>query len=185
VAAAKAKTKTTWGLRKLGIEALWKEGLTGKGVAVGHLDTGVDGNHVAIKSRIAAFMEFDFQGDPMPGASPHDSDDHGTHTAGTICGEKAGGFSIGVAPEAELHSGLVIEGGDVLLRILAGMEWALGQGVRVLSMSLGLRGFTPFFLAVTQRLRDRWVLPVFAIGNEGVGTSRSPGNYAEAWRRGC
>jgi subtilisin len=180
VAAAKAKTKTTWGLRKLGIEALWKEGLTGKGVAVGHLDTGVDGKHPAIKSRLAAFMEFDLQGNRVPGSSPHDSDDHGTHTAGTICGGKSGGLSIGVAPKAELHSGLVIEGGEVLFRILAGMEWILEQNVRVLSMSLGFRGFTPFFLAVTQRLRDRGVLPVFAIGNEGVGTSRSPGNYAEA-----
>jgi subtilisin len=180
VAAAKATTKMTWGLRKLGVEGLWKEGLTGKGVAVGHLDTGVDGKHAALKARIAAFMEFDFQGNRVPGASPHDSDDHGTHTAGTICGGKSGGLAIGVAPQAELHSGLVIEGGEVLLRILAGMEWALEQNVRILSMSLGLRGFTPFFLAVTQRLRDRGVLPVFAIGNEGVGSSRSPGNYAEA-----
>ncbi|PYS88489.1 MAG: serine protease [Acidobacteria bacterium] len=180
VAAAKATTKTTWGLRKLGIEALWKEGLTGKDVAVGHLDTGVDGKHAALKSRIAAFMEFDFQGNRVPGSSPHDTAEHGTHTAGTICGGKSGGLSIGVAPQAELHSGLVIEGGDVLLRILAGMEWILEQHVRVLSMSLGLRGFTPFFLAVTQRLRDRGVLPAFAIGNEGVGSSRSPGNYAEA-----
>lgn len=180
VAAAKATAKTTWGLRKLGIESLWKQGLTGEGIAVGHLDTGVDGKHAAIKPRIAAFMEFDFQGNRVPGTAPHDTDEHGTHTAGTICGGKSGGLSIGVAPGAELHSGLVIEGGDVLLRILAGMEWTLEQNVRVLSMSLGLRGFTPFFLAVTQRLRDRGVLPAFAIGNEGVGTSRSPGNYAEA-----
>ena len=29
-------------------------------------------------------------------------------------------------------------------------------------------------------MRENNVLPAFAIGNEGVGTSRSPGNYAEA-----
>lgn len=180
VAAAKASTKTTWGLRKLGVEALWKEGLTGKGIAVGHLDTGVDGKHAAIKSRIAGFMEFDLQGNRVPNSSPHDTGEHGTHTAGSICGGISGGLSIGVAPGADLYSGLVIEGGDVLVRILAGMEWILEQNVRILNMSLGLRGFTPFFLAVTQRLRDRGVLPVFAIGNEGPGSSRSPGNYAEA-----
>ncbi len=180
VAAAKPKSTVTWGLRRLGIEALWKQGLTGKGVRVGHLDTGVDGKHAALKKRIAGFREFDFNGDPVPGSSPHDTDEHGTHTAGTICGGKVGGMAIGVAPQALLYSGLVIEGGNALLRVLAGMEWTLENNVRVLSMSLGFRGFTPFFLAVTQRLRDRGVLPVFAIGNEGVGTSRSPGNYAEA-----
>ena len=47
-------------------------------------------------------------------------------------------------------------------------------------MSLGLRGFVNDFLPVTQIIRDRGILPVFAVGNEGPGTSRSPGNYAEA-----
>ncbi len=57
-------------------------------------------------------------------------------------------------------------------------QW--GGGVRVLSMSLGLRGFNASFLALTQILRARNILPVFAVGNEGPGTSRSPGNYPEA-----
>ena len=47
-------------------------------------------------------------------------------------------------------------------------------------MSLGIRGFTPFWVDITRRLRENGVLPVFAIGNEGPGTSRSPGNYPEA-----
>ena len=42
--------------------------MTGKGVLVGHLDTGVDGKHPALKKAIAAFAEFDFLGDPVPGA---------------------------------------------------------------------------------------------------------------------
>jgi subtilisin family serine protease len=180
VAAASPRARLTWGLRRLGVKALWDQGVTGKGVRVGHLDTGVDGRHPAIKNRITAFMEFDFNGNRVPGSNPHDTDEHGTHTAGTICGGKVRGMAIGVAPEADLCSGLVIEGGKALLRVLAGMEWTLEQHVRVLSMSLGFRGYTPFLLAVTQRLRQQGVLPVFAIGNEGVGTSRSPGNYAEA-----
>jgi subtilisin family serine protease len=60
------------------------------------------------------------------------------------------------------------------------MDWAVGNKVRVLSMSLGLRGFFEDFWPVTQILRDQNILPVFAVGNEGPGTSRSPGNYAEA-----
>jgi subtilisin family serine protease len=60
------------------------------------------------------------------------------------------------------------------------MDWALGLGVRVLSMSLGFRGYWPDFLSVTRILRRKGVLPVFAVGNEYAGSSRSPGNYSEA-----
>jgi len=78
-----------------------------------------------------------------------------------------------------LASAIVIEGGNVIARILGGMDWSISQNVRVLSMSLGLRGFVNDFVAVTQILRAKNILPVFAVGNEGPGTSRSPGNYAE------
>ncbi len=179
-AAAEYGGRTSWGIHRIGADKLWAEGLTGKGIRVGHLDTGVDGDHPALEGCIAGFAEFDFAGDRVPRARPHDTDEHGTHTAGTICGGKIRGMRIGVAPEAELYSGLVIEGGNALLRVLSGMEWLLEEQVRILSMSLGFRGFTPFFRAITQRLRQQNVLPVFAIGNEGPGTSRSPGNYSEA-----
>jgi subtilisin family serine protease len=180
VGAAAAKSRLTWGLRKLRVEWFWKQGLTGAGVRVGHLDTGVDGRHIALRTRVVSWAEFGPFGDEVPNSDPWDSDDHGTHVAGTICGGKVGGMSIGVAPDAELCAAMVIEGGNALLRVLAGMEWALAQQVRILNMSLGFRGFSPFFEDVVRRLRERNVLPVFAIGNEGAGTSRSPGNYPEA-----
>ena len=75
---------------------------------------------------------------------------------------------------------MVIEGGDAIARILGGMDWAVGLGVRVLSMSLGIRGLVADFLDIVQVLRDSGVLPVMAVGNEGPGTSRSPGNYPNA-----
>jgi subtilisin family serine protease len=90
------------------------------------------------------------------------------------------GRSIGVAPEAKLASAIVIEGGNVIARILGGMDWAISQNVRVLSMSLGIRGFLDDFLDVTKIIRAKNILPVFAVGNEGPGTSRSPGNYAQS-----
>jgi subtilisin family serine protease len=87
---------------------------------------------------------------------------------------------VGVAPEAKLASALVIEGGDVVARVLGGMNWAVGKGVKIISMSLGIRGYHSDFQPVTQILRAKGVLPVFAVGNEGPGTSRSPGNYPAA-----
>ena len=90
-----------------------------------------------------------------------------------------------MAPEAELASAIVIEGGDVIARILGGMDWVVGLGVRILNMSLGLPGWDDSFLTLTKLLRARNILPVFAVGNEGPGTSRSPGNYVEALSAGA
>lgn len=178
VAAAKLSQTYTWGLKRLNIPKLWAQGLTGKGVFVGHLDTGVDSKHPALKGRIEEFAEWDFLGHKMPTASAHDSADHGTHTAATICGVAVKGRHVGVAPGAKLFSGLVIEGGSTTARILGGLDWLVGNNVRVVSMSLGYPGYDPVFMSLVERLISRNVLPVFAIGNEGPNTSRSPRNYS-------
>ena len=179
--AARLQAQLTWGIRKLRIPALWERGLAGKGVVVGHLDTGVDGSHPGLTQSIASFAEFDsFGREVVPGPAPYDSNDHGTHTAGTIAGRPLDNRHFGVAPGAKLASAMVIEGGQVVARVLGGMDWAIAQGVRILSMSLGLPGWWDDFVPLTQVLRDRGILPVFAVGNEGPGTSRSPGNYVES-----
>src|SRR5581483_1663505 len=72
-AAAAVYTKVSWGIHRIGAEKLWAEGLAGKGIRVGHLDTGVDGKHPALAGRIKGFVEFDFGGDRIPRSRPHDS----------------------------------------------------------------------------------------------------------------
>ena len=176
--AARPSPKPTWGLQRLRVPEAWAAGYTGKGVIVGHLDTGVDGKHPALAGAIHAFAEFDLAGNLVVDAIARDSDEHGTHTAGTIAGRASRTRAIGVAPGCKLASALVIEGGDVVSRILGGMDWVIEQGARILSMSLGLRGYTTAFQAVVDALRAANVLPVIAVGNEFAGTSRSPGNYA-------
>jgi subtilisin len=180
VAAAALTTNLTWGLRQMGVEELWDAGFKGQDVLVGHLDTGVDANHPALSAAVAAFAEFDLLGAQIPGAVARDSGEHGTHTAATIAGRPVNGRAVGVAPGAKLACAMVIEGGNAFARVLGGMDWVIGRGARVLSMSLGFRGWFDDFLALTERLRELGVLPVFAVGNEGPGTSRSPGNYVEA-----
>lgn len=183
IAAAKLTTKTTWGIDFLQVPQLWGQGLTGTGIRVAHLDTGADGKHPALKKAIAEFAEFDsfgMQVNPAPAA--FDSADHGTHTAATIAGRPALGRSIGVAPGCDLASAIVIEGGNVIARLLGGMDWAVSQKVRVLNMSLGIPFSPPMseFDMILQILRARNILPVIAVGNEGAGTSRAPGNHPES-----
>jgi subtilisin family serine protease len=46
-------------------------------------------------------------------------------------------------------------------------------------MSLGFPGFVNDFIDIFALLRQHDILPCIAVGNEGPGTSRSPGNYTD------
>jgi len=60
------------------------------------------------------------------------------------------------------------------------MDWAIKNQVSVLNMSLGLTYYEPAFERFVNRLVDMDIFPCFAIGNEGHGTTRSPGNNINA-----
>ena len=170
-------TIAAWGLQRINIEACWQQGFTGAGVRVGHLDTGVDGTHPALSGRIAAFVEFDQDGFPVAQAEPKDSGSHGTHIAGIICGSPWENTSIGVAPAAELCSGMVIEGGKSLVRVLAGLDWILDCKVRVLCLSLGLPTYNPLFEIILRRMKEAGVLVIAPVGNRRSAQTCSPANY--------
>ena len=100
----------------------------GEGAIVAVLDTGVDPDHPDLKDKIAGFAEFDGNGRLVTDklADAYDSDAHGTHCAGIICGGDASGRWIGMAPKAKVLAGLVLKGGSGTdAQILAGMEWAV------------------------------------------------------------
>jgi len=172
----------TWGLKRMKASEMWEKGYTGTGIVVAHLDTGADSQHPALQQAIAHKRFFDLDGTSVevPGEY-EDTGDHGTHTAATIAGrDDSDGPIIGMAPGASLACGTVITGGDTVARVLAGMEWALEIGARILNMSLGFRGWNGSFEPIMQTLRAQQLLPIIAIGNEGPQTSRSPGNYGTA-----
>lgn len=172
--------QVAWGVARIQAPALWQQGLSGKGVLVAHLDTGIDGDHPSLKPAIAQFADFDATGHAIDGAPIQDSEIHGTHTAGIIAGRPSGGQQIGVAPGAQLVSAAVIEGGDQVARVLAGVEWMLNFPVRVLNLSLGFPGYFDQYIPLLTKLLAKNVLPVFAIGNDGPGSSCSPANYPQA-----
>jgi subtilisin len=97
-----------------------------------------------------------------------------------MVGKPFKGSTFGVAPDAKLAAAIVIEGGDVPARVVGGLDWCVGQGVRLVNISLGLSTFEPQFSIILRLLRQRNVLPIVAIGNEGAQTSRTPGNLPEA-----
>jgi subtilisin family serine protease len=166
----------SWALNAMRIPEAWGLGLRGEGVIIGHLDTGVDGTHSALQGAIGQYAQFDLNANQLPPSAPRDTAWHGTHTAGLIAGRAWNGSEFGVAPEATLASAVVIEYGDTPARVLAGLDWCVDQGCRIISVSLGTIGRRAAYVDVLRALRARDILMVVAIGNEGPHTSRSPGN---------
>lgn len=123
---------TTWGLQAIRANI---SHLTGHGVKVAVLDTGVATGHPDLAGCIELTASF------VPGESVEDGHGHGTHCVGTIAGpaEPEHAPRYGVAGEAKILAGKVLNNHGVGTdgQILAGLGWAIAHGARVISMSLG------------------------------------------------
>lgn len=185
LSASAAAAGTPWHLDKIGAPQAWAAGFKGQGIKIGHLDSGVDPNHPQLAGKIAAFAEFDAEGN-RKGGSARDSTDHGTHTAGLLVGD-----TVGVAPSARIISALVLPGNEgTFAQVIAGMQYVLDpdnnadtdDGADVVNMSLGIPGTYDEFIVPVQNMLKAGVVPVFAIGNFGPASSStgSPGNLPDA-----
>lgn len=170
-------------------------GITGRGVKVGVIDTGVDydnadlgGSGVPAQNSTAfpnsrVVIGWDFVGDAFnadstsagfdmtmsPDPYPDDCNGHGTHVAGII---GASGFVTGVAPEVSIGAYRVFgcAGSTTADVMIAAMERALDDGMDVVNMSIG-SAFTwpqyPTALAANRLVR-KGVVVVASIGNSGA-----------------
>lgn len=167
---------------QIGAPAAWAAGLTGTGVKVAVLDTGVDLKHPDLAGRVSATASF------VPGESVEDGNGHGTHTISTVGGSGAasGGAERGVAPGADLIAGKVLanEGYGEDSWVIAGMEWAVAQHAQVVSMSLGNSqasdGTDPVSQALNALSAQSGTLFVVAAGNNGNEASMGAPGVADA-----
>ena len=161
---------------QIGAPDAWAAGHTGAGTTVAVLDTGIDATHPDLSDAIAGVQNF------TDAASADDGHGHGTHVASTITGNGAasGGKYRGVAPDAKLLNGKVLDDGGSGQDswIIAGMEWAAAGGADVVNMSLGgmapSDGTDPLSQAVDELTAETGTLFVIAAGNSG-GPISSPG----------
>lgn len=160
---------------QVGAPAAWQRGLTGSGVRVAVLDTGIDTDHPDLVGKVAASQDFTGTGGVEDGFG------HGTHVASIITGTGAasGGQYRGVAPDVTLAVGKVLDdsGWGTDDSVLAGMRWAAAEsGAKVVNMSLGAGptdGQDPMSVAVNTLSRQYGTLFVIAAGNFGADQSVS------------
>ncbi len=161
----------------IGAPSVWQAGFTGKGIRVGVVDTGIDPNHLDFAGRIAQMKDF-------TGEGPVDNNGHGTHVAGIIGGTGAAsdGRYKGVAPECTYYTAKVLRGNGSgsTSDVMAGIEWAVQQGVQVINMSLGSDGAcdgTDALSVLCDEAVRRGIVMCIAAGNAGPSASTvgSPG----------
>lgn len=152
---------------QIGAPEAWERGLTGEGVRVAVLDTGIDTGHPDLDEAVVA--EADFSGSPDPG----DRIGHGTHVAGIVAGSGDGAADRqGVAYGADLLNGKVFddEGFSDEAIIIEAMEWAVEQDADIVNMSLGggpSDGTDPVATALDALTEESGTLFVVSAGNEG------------------
>lgn len=161
----------------LSVPAVWQAGVTGAGVKVAVVDTGVDATHPDFANRVAQIKDF-------TGEGPTDKNGHGTHVAGIIGGTGAGsnGKYKGVAPDCTLLAAKVLRGNGsgTTSDVMAGIEWAVQQGAHVINMSLGSDGAcdgSDALSVLCDAAVAQGVALCVAAGNAGPGSSTvgSPG----------
>ncbi|GHH63635.1 S8 family peptidase [Lentzea cavernae] len=161
---------------QIGAPAAHQKGITGKGIKVAIVDTGVDEKHPDLVGQQIA--EKNFTTDP----DNTDNVGHGTHVGSTVASHDA--KYGGVAPGAQLIDAKVcVEFGCQESWILEGMRWAAEQGAQVINMSLGgtdTPEVDPLEQAVNDLTAQYGTLFVIAAGNSGSPGSVGSPSTAEA-----
>ena len=125
--------RSTWGIEIT--EALYSP-FSGSGVDVAIIDTGFDTSHPDFIGRVMTSHSF------VPEETIEDLHGHGTHCLGIACGEAdSDGMRYGVATNARINIAKVLnkQGSGAQAWVLDGMTWAISNGCKVLSLSLGSR----------------------------------------------
>jgi subtilisin family serine protease len=157
---------------------VWDAGVRGEGMKIGVVDTGIDPNHDDFEGRVVAKISF-------VGGDGTDDNGHGTHVASIAAGTGASsdGKYRGVAPASSLYTAKVLDarGSGAMSGVMAGIEWAVDQGVHVINLSLGSDGPCDGTDALStlcdEVVQQYGIVVCAAAGNAGPGTSTvgSPG----------
>ncbi|MGN1387923.1 MAG: S8 family serine peptidase [Bacillus sp. (in: firmicutes)] len=159
--------------------------LTGRGVKVGIIDTGIDYNHPDLKKTYKGGKDLiDGDDDPMETiGSPLSATFHGTHVAGIIA---ANGQLRGVAPEANIYAYRALGPGGTgsTESVISAIDAAIRDKMDIINLSLGnsINGpDLPITLALNKAV-EQGITAVVSSGNAGPNawTVGSPGTSSQA-----
>jgi minor extracellular serine protease Vpr len=160
----------------VGTEIPRLDGITGEGIKIAVIDTGVDFNHPDLlgwgpEGKVIGGYNFIQEGEP-----PMDNNGHGTQVAGVIA---ADGQVKGVAPKAKILAYKVSEDGDAVSSdlIIKAIEKAIEDKADIINISLGVNKTNIQIDGAVTKALEKEIFVVTAAGNDGpeFGTIGSPG----------
>jgi subtilisin len=121
-----------WGQIQMGLDRVPE--LTGKGVRIAIVDSGVDSTHPLLRNiRLGA----DLTNNADSQTWTHDVVGHGSHCAGIIAAhDESGKMLRGFVPEAEIHAVKVFPGGQ-FSSLLEALDYCLDLEIDIVNLSLG------------------------------------------------
>lgn len=177
---------------QVGARALWEKGITGKGVNVAVVDTGIAPmDALSGSDKVVAVVDLSNEAG-VAGVEYRDTYGHGTHMAGIIAGRDPGAvpaqsrsnpqWFLGVAPDAGIVSVKVAgsDGSVDVSQVIAGVDWVTDHAkelnIRVLNLSYSSASTLnyvndPLSYAVERAWRAGIVV-VVAAGNDGRNMSK-------------
>lgn len=157
-----------YGYKLVGANKRVPSTLSGKGVKVAIIDSGVDTKHpdLSIAGGACMMKIIDVRG---CNNSYNDDAGHGTHVAGIIGAKNNSIGVVGIAPQAQLYSVKVLDknGDGTISTVMAGVEWAIKQDMDVLNISIASSNYDEALERMVKQAYDKGMLIVAAAGNEG------------------
>lgn len=160
-----------WGINRIDADLA---SLTGLGIKVAVMDTGIDLDHpdLAIEDDVNMINSR---------KSGDDDNGHGTHCAGIIAAVNNDIGVVGVAPQASLYAVKVLDrrGSGYLSDLVDGLDWCIDNGgIQVISMSLSAALGNKTFHEAIIKVHAAGIVQVAAAGND-AGTVKYPAAYSE------
>jgi thermitase len=152
-----------WAHARINSTAAWDITTGSPDVTIAILDTGIDEGHPDLSAKIVAGK--DYVDDDL---NPHDENGHGTHVAGIAAAVTNNGVGIaGMNWQANIMPIRVLDRTGIGWTddIAQGINWAYGQGARVLNLSLGSRSDDPIVEGAVDDAYEAGALVVAAMGN--------------------
>jgi subtilisin len=160
-----AELSASWGVMKIGADTVQAAGNQGEGIKVAVIDTGINYLHEDLQANYKGGYDF-----VNKDADPFDDNGHGTHCAGIIAAADNSIAVVGVAPKASLYALKVLNsaGSGYTSDIIAAIQWAISNGINVISMSLGSSVGSTALKQACDTAFNSDIVVVAAAGNNGA-----------------
>ncbi len=183
VPASTEEQHSPWGCNRIGAVPIHGANVTGRGVDIAIIDSGIDSDHPDIQSNLGEGYATTSCSDDECQQEWDDDHLHGTHCAGVVGALDNGEGVIGVAPDVTLHAVKVMSaaGSGSGSDIADGIVWAADNGCEIANVSLGTDSPSETVREAIKYATENGTLVVAAAGNGGPCSDclHYPGAYDE------